>query len=195
MVVHGFNSDASALRELVFACAITIPGNMHYARNIFGHVLTPEVFIWSTMIRGFSQSSVPIDAIFLYSQMEKSHVKPDSFTFPFSSEGMLEVRIYFCRKPVDCCVLNLGLQSDVFVRNSLIHLNAGSGSLEVARQLFDEMAQRDVVAWSALTVGYARKGKIEDARDLFDRMPDFMECHGHRIHKMRRYGVGSSTVQ
>ncbi|XP_031473503.1 pentatricopeptide repeat-containing protein At5g15300 [Nymphaea colorata] len=172
MVVHGFNSDASAVRELVFACAITIPGNMHYARKIFGHVLAPEVFIWNTMIRGFSQSSVPIEAIFVYTQMEKSHVKPDSFTFPFLLKACSKLGSISVGNQVHCRVLKLGLQSDVFVRNSLIHLNAGSGSLEVARHLFDEMAQRDVVAWSALTVGYARRGKIEDARYLFDRMPE-----------------------
>ncbi|CAN6439633.1 unnamed protein product [Victoria cruziana] len=172
MVGHGFNSDASAVRELVFACAITIPGNIGYARKIFDHVLAPDVFIWNTMIRGFSQSSAPVEAIFLYTHMDKSQVKPDGFTFPFLLKACSKLGSVSMGNQVHCRVVKLGFQSDVFVRNTLIHLNASSGSLEVARQLFDEMARRDVVAWSALTVGYAKRGRIEDARFLFDKMPE-----------------------
>ncbi|KAF3787568.1 Pentatricopeptide repeat-containing protein [Nymphaea thermarum] len=119
--------------------------------------------VTEALLEVFSQSSVPTEAIFLYTHMEKSYVKPDIFGFPFLLKA--------CSKLGSMFVGNQVL-SRMCLRNSLIHLNAGSSSLEVARQLFDEKAQRDVVAWSAFTVGYARRGKIEDARDLFGRMPE-----------------------
>lgn len=48
---------------------------------------------------------------------------------------------------------------------------AKSGLLLSARQLFDEMPERDIPAWNSIIAGYARCGKLAEARDLFDRMP------------------------
>ncbi|GLJ25549.1 hypothetical protein SUGI_0489270 [Cryptomeria japonica] len=48
---------------------------------------------------------------------------------------------------------------------------AQDGHLDDACQLFNEMPERDVVAWNAMVAGYAQNGRIEDARELFDDMP------------------------
>ncbi|KAF9611124.1 hypothetical protein IFM89_027068 [Coptis chinensis] len=37
--------------------------------------------------------------------------------------------------------------------------------------LFESSVERDVVAWSALMAGYARRGELVMARQLFDEMP------------------------
>jgi hypothetical protein len=53
-----------------------------------------------------------------------------------------------------------------FLRNTLIYFHANCGDLSVARTLFDGSAKRDVVPWSALTAGYARRGELGLARQL-----------------------------
>ncbi|XP_028762459.1 pentatricopeptide repeat-containing protein At3g29230-like [Neltuma alba] len=40
-----------------------------------------------------------------------------------------------------------------------------------ARQLFDEMSERDVFSWNSMIAGYVGIGDLEAAQDLFDRMP------------------------
>ncbi|CAK9201053.1 unnamed protein product [Sphagnum jensenii] len=62
-----------------------------------------------------------------------------------------------------------------FVGNSLVDMYAKCGSIEDARQVFDRMPRRDVVAWNAMIFGYvkymyAKCGSIEDALEVFDRM-------------------------
>ncbi|EXB41187.1 hypothetical protein L484_005223 [Morus notabilis] len=44
-----------------------------------------------------------------------------------------------------------------------------SGRIGDARQVFDEMPDRDVITWTTVITGYARCGMIEEARKLFDR--------------------------
>jgi pentatricopeptide repeat protein len=83
MLVNGFNSNPYALRELIFASAIAISGTIRYAHQLFAHITEPDIFMWNTIIRGSAQSLNPLNAISLYNQMEKRHVKPDDFTFPF----------------------------------------------------------------------------------------------------------------
>lgn len=41
-----------------------------------------------------------------------------------------------------------------------------------ARQLFDEMSERNVVSWTAMISGYARLGDVGNAILLFDEMPE-----------------------
>ncbi|XP_011622415.1 pentatricopeptide repeat-containing protein At5g15300 [Amborella trichopoda] len=172
MVINGFNSNPSALRELIFHCAITVSGAMDYAHKLFRQILEPDSFVFNTMIRGSSQSSTPSDAFTLYTQMESTHIRPDKFTFPFLLKACSRLSSAFMGNQFHTQISKLGFESDMFVRNTLIHLHATCGSLEVAEKLFDESGKRDVVAWSALLAGHSRRGSIVFARNLFDEMPN-----------------------
>ncbi|XP_042482017.1 pentatricopeptide repeat-containing protein At5g15300-like [Macadamia integrifolia] len=171
MVVSGFNSNPSALRELIFTCAISISGAMDYANQLFRKITKPDKFMWNTMLRGSAQSSNPSNAISLYTQMEERHVRPDNFTFPFLLKACTKLSWIKMGNEVHGKIVKFGFESNSFVRNTLINFHANCGDLTVARALFDGSQERDVVAWSALTAGYARRGDLEMARQLFDESP------------------------
>ncbi|KAF9663754.1 hypothetical protein SADUNF_Sadunf17G0085000 [Salix dunnii] len=80
IIIKGFNSNRAALRELIFAGAMTISGVINYAHQMFAQITEPDVFMWNTMIRGSSQSQNPSKVVLLYTQMENRGVKPDKFT-------------------------------------------------------------------------------------------------------------------
>ncbi|EEF29259.1 pentatricopeptide repeat-containing protein, putative [Ricinus communis] len=171
LIIKGFNSSSYALRELIFASAIVIPGTIDYAHQLFDQVAEPDIFMWNTMMRGSSQSPSPIKAVSLYTQMENCGIKPDKFTFSFLLKACtrLEWRnMGFC---IHGKALKHGFQENTFVRNTLVYYHAKCGDLGIAREMFDDSAKRDVVAWSALTAGYARRGELCMARRLFDEMP------------------------
>ncbi|XXG90274.1 hypothetical protein AAC387_Pa12g2083 [Persea americana] len=172
MVVNGFNTDLFALRELIFASAIAISGTIDYAHRLFDHISQPDIFIWNTMIRGSSQSSRPFKAIYLFSQMERSCVRPDHFTFPFLLKASTRLSSISLGSEIHGKILKFGFESDDFIRNSLINLHANCGDLNVASAIFRGAPMKDVVAWSSLIAGYARRGEIGTARRMFDEMPD-----------------------
>ena len=51
-----------------------------------------------------------------------------------------------------------GFESDLSVGNALVHMYAKSGSINDARLVFDRMAERDVITWTAMIGGLARHG-------------------------------------
>ncbi|KAK4762185.1 hypothetical protein SAY87_030069 [Trapa incisa] len=59
--------------------------------------------------------------------------------------------------------------SNVARCNSLITDLSREGRIREARQLFDEMSERDVVTWTAVISGYIRCGMIREARELFEK--------------------------
>lgn len=44
------------------------------------------------------------------------------------------------------------------------------GKISEARELFDEMLDRDVISWTALVSGYMKCGLLKEARELFNRV-------------------------
>lgn len=63
-----------------------------------------------------------------------------------------------------------GHKSQVFVGSSLLDMYAKSGKIHRARQVFEEMPQRDVVSCTAIVSGYAQLGLHRDALELFNRL-------------------------
>ena len=171
LIVNGLNSTTSVLRELIFVSAIVVSGTMDYAHQLFAQISQPDIFMWNTMIRGSAQTLKPATAVSLYTQMENRGVRPDKFTFSFVLKACTKLSWVKLGFGIHGKVLKSGFQSNTFVRNTLIYFHANCGDLATARALFDASAKREVVPWSALTAGYARRGKLDVARQLFDEMP------------------------
>lgn len=171
MVIKGFNSNPAALRELIFASAMLVSGAMDYAHQLFDEITEPDIFTWNTVIRGSAQSPNPKRAVLYYARMDNRGVVPDSYTFPFLIKACTKLSWVRTGNVVHGRVLKFGFESSTFVRNTLIHFHANCGDLAVAQMLFESADEREVVAWSALTAGYAKRGRLDEARRLFDEMP------------------------
>ncbi|KAM7520721.1 hypothetical protein LguiB_019683 [Lonicera macranthoides] len=171
VIINGFNSNRSALRELLYMSAVATSYTTHYAHQLFGSITQPDLFMWNTIIRGSAQSNNPLMAVSLYAQMEKQHVWPDNYTFPFVLKACTKLNWVNVGCVIHGKIMKHGFESNTFSRNTLIYFHANCGDIQVASSLFDDSAKCDVVPWSALTSGYARRGQLSVARKLFDEMP------------------------
>jgi pentatricopeptide repeat protein len=61
--------------------------------------------------------------------------------------------------------------SDTHVSSSLVQVYCSCGRIAAARRVFDEMRDRDVVAWNVMIAGYVKSGDLVRGRELFDVMP------------------------
>ncbi|KAK2987344.1 hypothetical protein RJ640_023645 [Escallonia rubra] len=66
--------------------------------------------------------------------------------------------------------LDYTVNQDVVRSNWTITKLSREGRIDKARQLFEEMPERDVITWTAVITGYVKCGLIREARDLFDRV-------------------------
>ncbi|CAN1336520.1 Pentatricopeptide repeat-containing protein At3g24000, mitochondrial [Linum perenne] len=71
-------------------------------------------------------------------------------------------------KIVHTHLLNSHFSRDSVLLTTLINLYSKCGSLDDARQLFDEMPdKRDIVAWTALIAGFSQCERMEEAQVIF----------------------------
>ncbi|KAJ8556124.1 hypothetical protein K7X08_022882 [Anisodus acutangulus] len=110
------------------------------------------------MIRAYAWNGPFEKAIDLYYEMVESGVRPTKYTYPFvikacsalqDVENGIEIHEHVKRK---------GLDGDVYICTGLVDFYAKCGLLVEARQVFDGMCQRDIVAWNAMISGCSVNG-------------------------------------
>ncbi|KAK4844378.1 hypothetical protein QYF36_019465 [Acer negundo] len=68
-------------------------------------------------------------------------------------------------------VIRFGHTSDVYVTSSVINMYSKYGSVDLARRMFDESLNKNMVCRTSLINGYYRNGLVVEARDVFDSIP------------------------
>nr|GLL47245.1 pentatricopeptide repeat-containing protein At2g42920, chloroplastic [Ipomoea trifida] len=165
------NDPIAASRVLAFS-ATSPASDINYAFLFFNQMKIRNLFAWNTMIRGFSQSSTPENAIFLFIDMlVNSGVEPCRLTYPSVFKAYTRIGLARDGAQLHGRVIKLGLDFDTYVRNAVIHMYASCGVLSEARKLFDEDKVVDAVTWNSMIMGLAKCGEIDDSRKLFDKMP------------------------
>ncbi|XP_023512538.1 pentatricopeptide repeat-containing protein At2g22410, mitochondrial-like [Cucurbita pepo subsp. pepo] len=170
IILQGLVSETLTLGKLVSFCAVSQAGDLHYAQLVFDHHLQPNKFMFNCLIRGYSTSQHPINAIFLYFKMMRSGFLPNQFTLPFVLKACASQLAYWEVLLVHCHAIRLGILSHVCVQNALINVYAVCGFVQCARQLFDEMSHRTLVSWNSIIGGYSRNGFCKEAFLLYRDM-------------------------
>ncbi|KAL3650354.1 hypothetical protein CASFOL_006757 [Castilleja foliolosa] len=149
---------------------VSLYSNNHHffdAKTLLRSFLKPDLISFTALINASSKSNDFKFTLGLFSQMLTSGLVPDTYVFPSiikACAGLLSVKI---GKQVHGFSISSGCSLDSFVESSLLHFYVKCDELNGAHKLFDNMAERDVVSWSALAAGYARKGDVENAKKVF----------------------------
>eukprot|EP01018_Ginkgo_biloba_P030278 Gb_21443 [translate_table: standard] len=164
----GFESDVfvgSALIDMYAKCR-----SIEVSRQVFDKMLEKNVVSWNAMIGGYSQNGHANEAMELFSQMQLAGVRPNSITIAGALAACAHLAVLKQGKEIHNYIIRTGLQCDSFLGNAVIDMYAKSGSIEIARQVFDKMSQRNVVSFTAMISGYGMHGLGEDALTLFNQM-------------------------
>ncbi|XP_038979503.1 pentatricopeptide repeat-containing protein At3g12770-like [Phoenix dactylifera] len=163
----GFGSDtvmANSLILLYFRC-----GSPHDARQVFDEIPARSVASWNVLISELVSLRDGLDEeeevwkVIIRMQMEG--VKPDGFTVT----TILPLCSWLRGREIHCFVLrnDLGLGSDFHVGSCLIDMYSKSGHVDFGRRIFDGMASKNLVAWTAMIAGYVENGDFKEALRLF----------------------------
>lgn len=172
MLVNGFNKETNNNSLTTkFITTLFSSGEPHLASLVFNQLESPNVFLWTCMIRGFSYNGGFKESILFYDRMRRQGVRPSNFSFPFALKSCAAVEALFEGEEIHADALKLGFVSDVFIQTALLDMYMKCRRIEAAEKVFDEMGERNVVFWTAIISGYCRFGLLEQAQELFEEMP------------------------
>ncbi|XP_057852128.2 pentatricopeptide repeat-containing protein At3g24000, mitochondrial [Cryptomeria japonica] len=168
MVENGFNPGIviwNNLLNMYVKC-----GAMEDARQMFESIPERDVVSWTVIIGGYSRCGRGEEALKMFSDMLLLGVKPGRFTFASILRGCATMGRLERGKGVHGQIFRNGYCGDVCVSNALVTMYGKCGSMDDARQVFDEMPEQDVVSWTAMITGYVQNGYEEEALGIFYQM-------------------------
>ncbi|CAK9164518.1 unnamed protein product [Ilex paraguariensis] len=152
-------------------------GEIDYASLLFKQLAEPNNFVYNAVIRTYTHNHMYEVTINVYKQMLRhpqgeEPIFPDRYTYPFvirSCGGLLCVDL---GKQIHGHACKFGLKSSTVIENSLLDMYVKCGTLNDGHKLFDEMSERDVIAWNSLISGHIKVGQMRRARAIFEEMPN-----------------------
>ncbi|KAL9245818.1 hypothetical protein vseg_019424 [Gypsophila vaccaria] len=163
---HGHESNP--ILSFKLQKSYTLVGRFDRSVTLFSRMDDPNVFFYTDMINSYSCRGLGAEAFELFVRMISNGVGPNAYTFSslLKSCGVKGGVLLHSQ------AVKLGFDGDLFVRTGLLDLYAKSGDVVSARQLFDTMSERSLVALTAMLTCYAKYGALDEARVLFDGMEE-----------------------
>lgn len=147
-------------------------GNLDHTVLIFRYINWPDRLCINTVIKAYSNSCVPFQAMLFYFEWLRNGFLPNSYTFVPLVGSIAKMGCVKSGKKCHGQAVKNGVDSVLPVQNALIHMYGCCGAIDLASNVFAEMSNRDLVTWNSVIDVYSRLGDLGIAHRLFDIMPE-----------------------
>lgn len=146
-------------------------GEVDLAWELFDEMPERNVVSWTAMIGGYSQNSRPMEALELFHEMEREGFVPMESTLVLvlsacAQSGYMDVG----QRVHDHYVKLKRIPLTTILGNAFVDMYAKCGSIDVSREIFDEVKGKDLVSYNSMIVAYASHGHADKALSLFEHV-------------------------
>ncbi|XP_065869083.1 pentatricopeptide repeat-containing protein At2g27610 [Euphorbia lathyris] len=165
IVKNGFEYDHNISTTLMVA--YSKGGEMNDAFRIFSMMdEVRNVVSWTAMISGYLQNGWAEQAVSLFREMSREGVRPNDYTY----STILGAQPLISPFEVHAQAVKSDYATSPTVGTALLDAYVKLGNLDEASKVFGRIAEKDIVAWSAMLSGYAQIGETEGAINVFIQM-------------------------
>ncbi|KNA24422.1 hypothetical protein SOVF_016030 [Spinacia oleracea] len=161
--------------------------HLNYARKVFDEMPEPDERLYNMFISAYSKIGSYKETVGMFCLMRRNDIHITSYSVPPVLKSCSAFLMSGLGKQVHSLIINFGLEPNCFVQTALMDLYARSGDLVSAKLVFDDILDRDAIAYNCLMSGYSKSGDVLAARRLFDEMPErsvvswntMISCYAH----------------
>jgi pentatricopeptide repeat protein len=145
-------------------------GRIDEARLLFEEMPERNVISWSVLIDGYVRCGEAKEALEYFQSMLRCGVKPDRVAAVGAVTACAQLGALEQGRWLHSYLEKKKVLFDVVVQTALIDMYMKCGRLDLAKLIFESMAERSVVTWNVMIVGLGTHGYGMDAVTLFHRM-------------------------
>lgn len=165
VIFSGFEFDSQVANTLL--AMYSKCGNLFDARKLFDIMPQTDTVTWNGLIAGYVQNGFTDEASPLLKAMISAGVKPDSITLASFLPSVVESGSVKQGKEIHAYIVRHSMPFDVHLKSALIDIYCKGGDVEVARKIFHQSNDVDIVVCTAMISGYALNGLNMDAINIF----------------------------
>ncbi|RID59666.1 LOW QUALITY PROTEIN: hypothetical protein BRARA_F02882 [Brassica rapa] len=138
--------------------------------QVFDEMPERDVACWNAVISCFYQSGEAEKALELFNRMERSGFKPNSVSLTVAISACSRLLCLERGKEIHIKYVKKGFESDEYVSSALVDMYGECGCLEMARDVFERMPRKSLVAWNSTIRGLVGRGDSKSCIELLSRM-------------------------
>ncbi|KAG4970702.1 hypothetical protein JHK82_036396 [Glycine max] len=172
LVTGSFSSTqiANSLINLYAKCSHFSKANL-----VFDSINNKDVVSWNCLINAFSQQQAhapSLHVMHLFRQLVMAHktIVPNAHTLTGVFTAASTLSDSRAGRQAHALAVKTACSHDVFAASSLLNMYCKTGLVFEARDLFDEMPERNAVSWATMISGYASQELADEAFELFKLM-------------------------
>ncbi|KAF7127190.1 hypothetical protein RHSIM_Rhsim11G0096200 [Rhododendron simsii] len=125
---------------------------------------------WSAMIDGYNRGGYYKESLAIFKEMQREKLKPSKFVLSSVLAACANLGALDQGRWIHRYIESESVPQGAILGTSLINMYAQCGLIDLAREFFDNMKQKEVFTWNAMIGGLAVNGCAEDAIQLFFQM-------------------------
>lgn len=168
VIKNGFQAN-------VYACSVLIDmyvklGELGTAWKIFKRFSKDDVVSWTSMIAGYTQHDMFVEALNVFKEMQELRIQADGIGLASAISACAGVQALNQGRQIHSQSIVSGYLMDLSIGNALICLYARCGRIQEAYMTFQKICDRDNISWNGLISGFSQSGLNEEALKVFCRM-------------------------
>ncbi|XP_010536672.1 PREDICTED: pentatricopeptide repeat-containing protein At1g71460, chloroplastic [Tarenaya hassleriana] len=150
----------------------TACGSLEDAQKVFVESTSSSVYSWNALLRGtvISGKRRYNDVLSTFTEMRELGIDLNVYTFSNVFKSFAGASALRQGLKTHALVIKNGLLESSFLKTCLIDLYFKCGKVRLARKVFDEVKERDIVVWGAMIAGFSHNKRQREALEFFRRM-------------------------
>lgn len=146
-------------------------GDFDTGLHLFRRMSERSVVSWNTIISSLAHSGRDSEALELFHEMQDQGFKPDEATLVIVLPVCARLGAVEVGQWIQSYAESSGFyRHSVSVGNALVDFYSKCGLLETAKNVFNEMPEKNVISWNVMISAMAFNGKGQPGVDLFEEM-------------------------
>ncbi|KAJ7954824.1 Pentatricopeptide repeat-containing protein [Quillaja saponaria] len=158
-------------------------GKLSLSRYLFNQISEPDLATWNTILSAYTHSAASsgysnnngdadfsLEALQLFNKLQNSQINPNEVTLVALISACSNLGALGQGTWAHAYVLKNKIKLNRFVGTALVDLYSKCGCLNLARQMFDQLPERDTFCYNAMIGGFASHGYGHLALELYRKM-------------------------
>ncbi|KAD6453284.1 hypothetical protein E3N88_07989 [Mikania micrantha] len=139
-------------------------GSVESSRKVFDNCLERNVEVWNTMIGGYVQNNMPVEAfdLFIHALQSSDDVGIDKVTLISVLTAASQLQHLDLAKQMHAYVMKSVPVLPVIVMNALVVMYSRCNFIEASSKIFNSMNEKDIVTWNTMISSFVQNGKNDE---------------------------------
>ncbi|KAM7264562.1 hypothetical protein ACFE04_002245 [Oxalis oulophora] len=142
------------------------------ARRMFNDMSCPSVASCNAMLSGYSQTENHREVIKFFQKMQFENICPDRTTIAIILSSCTELGLLESGKQIHAVLKKSSFYSDVYVGSALIGMYSKCGKMDLAKNIFLNMPELDIVCWNTMIAGFLHNSLHREGFTFYKQLRD-----------------------